>query len=501
MKRVDWQNQDIRALAVIASLLISLVNFLFPGIPNDDAYVYFRTAEIFLSDGFTAASIHYSWPGYAVLLAIVSKLGISLHSSALLLNAMFYALITWTFVSIVKLLSDSKLVVGLAALSILLYPELNEFRVMVIRDTGFWALNLFALWQLMLFLRSGKFSAAMWCTASLLFAALFRLEATLYLVAVPLIAFLPFNSDSTHSLGKEAKWTLAALIYGSLILAVLLSELLGIDVIFLALEFASTYVPFINNLLGHPENYALLSDQLSATHGEDIAEQFASVRDPITLLSTLVATLIAGISGAYIWLLLFGLAIRCWPARTSLPREMLAWISINAALVLGFLVLTGFLSSRYVMVLGLMMATQIPFIIAATLHSTEDEALQKKMRIGLTLFLIFCFFDAHISFGRSRAYLQNSADYLAAHVATGEEILTNNHSIAYASRLVEHYDQVSRTPEAERILALSSGSYLALELVPQVESMLDDVSLDEVLEFVTAFPTEAEPIVAIYRRQ
>ena len=46
---------DIRISAVVVSLLISLITILFPDTPNDDAYVYIKTAEVFLAEGALAA--------------------------------------------------------------------------------------------------------------------------------------------------------------------------------------------------------------------------------------------------------------------------------------------------------------------------------------------------------------------------------------------------------------------------------------------------------------
>ncbi|HAD72150.1 MAG TPA: hypothetical protein DCF94_08985, partial [Gammaproteobacteria bacterium] len=138
-------------IAVILSVLISIITILFPDTPNDDAYVYIKTAEIFLAEGTIAAFQHYAWAGYSLLIAFVSQLGFSLFTSAFVINALFYALLVYSFLSIVKLIDDSPQVLILAALSVLLYPQLNEYRYLIIRDVGFWALSLFALWQLLLF--------------------------------------------------------------------------------------------------------------------------------------------------------------------------------------------------------------------------------------------------------------------------------------------------------------------------------------------------------------
>ena len=81
---------DIRVIAVLISLLVSFFTLLNPGLPNDDAYTYIRTAEIALNDGVDAAIDYYSWAGYSLLIAFVSKAGTDLLTAAQLINAFFY---------------------------------------------------------------------------------------------------------------------------------------------------------------------------------------------------------------------------------------------------------------------------------------------------------------------------------------------------------------------------------------------------------------------------
>ncbi len=73
---------DIRVYAVGASLLISLFTIVFPKTLNDDAYIYIRTAEIFLTDGLNAAFQHYAWASYSLMIALISQLGFSMFTSA-----------------------------------------------------------------------------------------------------------------------------------------------------------------------------------------------------------------------------------------------------------------------------------------------------------------------------------------------------------------------------------------------------------------------------------
>ena len=125
---LDWRQVDIRWFAVAASLLLSITTLFSQEVPNSDAYTYARTAEIFLADGLKAAYQHYSWASYSILIGIVSWSGLDVFSAGLLVNALFYALLVYAFLSIAKEIKDSRALLLLAAISILVYPQLNEYR-------------------------------------------------------------------------------------------------------------------------------------------------------------------------------------------------------------------------------------------------------------------------------------------------------------------------------------------------------------------------------------
>ena len=113
MARRHW---DIRYLAVIASLLLSGWSALNASLPNDDAYTYLRTTEIFLNDGIGAAISHYTWAGYPILIGITSLSGLSLLQAAYTLNAMFYGLLVFSYISIVRQIDNSRLTAYLLSL-------------------------------------------------------------------------------------------------------------------------------------------------------------------------------------------------------------------------------------------------------------------------------------------------------------------------------------------------------------------------------------------------
>lgn len=500
MRIPGWQQMDPRWLGVAGSILVSLYTLLLPEIPNDDAYVYLRTAQIYLDQGLAAAVQHYSWPAYSILIAELSRLGTSLLATALLLNATFYALLVYSFIAIVMVLDNSRRVALLAVATILLYPELNEFRYMVLRDAGFWALSLFAVWQLLLYARSGAFYQAVAFTLAMLLAAAFRLEAVAYLGLLPLS--LLWQAKRSGDPGQwRSFYRLAMLVYGLLIAALLLLSLTGSNLLTLAMQFAATYRPFIDSLLNpDPAVAAETGRLLFGEHAAAFSNEYLTAVIMTGLLVILVMTLVYGISGAYFWMLVYGAWQRYWVLNRPGTVVLIAYGLINALMLVGFLYLTRFLSSRYAIPLGMIAATQIPFVVNHLLQAMAGKPREKLLRNFVILFFLFCFFDAYVSFGRSKAYLEDAVDYVNVHATQQQALITNNHTIAFTSGRVPAYDEVPRLLPDSAIVNAAVGDYFALEVITEVRQLLDREDLAPLLEFVTAFPTESEQRVAIYRR-
>ena len=234
---------DIRVYAVGASLLVSLFTIQFPNTLNDDAYAYIRTAEIFLADGLNAAFQHYAWASYSLLIALISQLGFSLFTSAFIVNAFFFALLGYSFISIIKYIDDSRQVLFLAAICVLLYPQLNEYRYHIIRDVAFWALALFALWQYLSYTAEHSLQHACAFTAALIIATSFRPEAAVYLLVVP-FTVLPDKRFAKQE-RQRLFLKLAGVVAASSIVTLLALTMAGLSFGGLLAEFVSTYQPFL----------------------------------------------------------------------------------------------------------------------------------------------------------------------------------------------------------------------------------------------------------------
>lgn len=487
---------DIGLAAAGASLLLSAWAFLLPQPLNNDAFAYARTAQIFLDEGLAAAFGHQPWAGFGVLAGIAGLAGIPPIQAALAVNALFFALLTYAFVGIARRLDPAPGAAALAALTVLVYPELNEFRHMVIRDTGFWALSLLGLWQFMLFRRSRSTGRALAFCACLGLAALFRLEALLYLAAVP--PALLFDRDRPAADNRRAMWRLYGLMGGSGLAVLLALRLAGADPFAPAAEFLAVYRPFLANLLVPDEAAAAAAaDAVFGAHASDVSRPYVTAVVLTGLLAVLFVTVFHAVSGPYFWLLLYGARrgfVRMSPAAAPLAACALA----NLLLLVAFLYLTRFLSSRYAVMLGLMLALQVPFVVRGILDAVRRSRWRDFAVRMLVLFFFYCALDSHVSFGPRNAWLAEAAARVAADPASG--LVTNSRFIAYHSGKVEEYDRVPRRLSAEEILAARPGDLVAVELFHETEAVLAAAPVRAGLALEAVFRDRDGPRFAVYRR-
>lgn len=494
-----WRYWDIRYLAVIASLLLSGLSALNASLPNDDAYTYLRTAEIFLNDGIGAAISHYTWAGYPILIGITSLTGLSLLQAAYTLNAIFYGLLVFSYISIVRQIDNSKLTAYLGALTVLAYPELNEYRDMVIRDIGYWSLCLFAIWRFMIYRDSRQFSALATFVIVMIAAALFRAEALIYLLAIPLVLLLDRRFTTTEN--QLAVWKALGFTAVISALGILTARTVGINIPTMLLKLLAVYEPFLAQWSAPTE--ITLAAQAKAIFGDFsalIASDYLHTAVLLGLPIILVTSLFYTIGGPYFWLLVFG-AVRGmlrWDVEQIRPLFVVALV--NFLITLGFLYLTRFLTGRYAMMFGIMVSMLVPVLWQEILTRFRSPETVRALRLLFIVFFSYCMIDAYVTFGRSKDWLIDSANFARTATPDGAQILTNNHTIAYLSDRVTEYDELTRELRSSDILKLPPGTLIALELIPEIRQLVNQETVQAQIKLLAAFPDTDEPQAAIYER-
>jgi hypothetical protein len=496
----NWQQYDIRLIAVAISLVISIIIILIPDTPNNDAFTYIRAAEIFQQQGLTAAFQHYSWASYSILIALLSNLGFNLFTSALLINSVFYALLVHSFLSIVKEIDESKVLLLLAAVSILFYPQLNEFRSFIIRDTGFWALTIFSLYQLLLYSRlQTPIYGFMFC-AALLFAATFRVEAIAFLVTVPFALLLDKRSERTP---VKVFLSLYGIIVLAMVLALIAVSIAGFSIVQLFTNYVSVYLPIITVTVSpDPQLAADISALLFSEHAALFSQEYLPIFIAAGLVAILLANLFNGIGGPYLIILICGIVKRnsVEKLQKQICLPLLAYMLVNLLVILSFLFLTRYMTSRYTMVFSILLSLYVPLIFYGLLNSATVQ--KKRLIVFIGLFFSYCAIDSYVSFGEKKAFVEDSIEWIEQNANPGTGLHTNNNSIAYYSGLVENYDELTTHITQSRIESANVGDLIVVELNHSSRQLFNSAGAASYLNHLQDFPSmdKGEPRISIYRR-
>ena len=515
---LNWLRQHPRIFALIGSLLIAGYVLSLGERPNDDAYTYVRVADIMLHEGLAAAYAYYPWATYSVLFAHFILIDLDLFTAGRVLNALLYALLSVSFVSVAGELVRSaepkrrSAILFLAAVTVLLYPQLNEYRSMLIRDVGYWAFMLLGLQQLMIAVRMPARSSQFWFRllaffVALLFAFAFRAEALGYLIVTPLLFCFVRDHREKRRVGDALRVSLALGALGILALAACLAA--GVDMLALLGRFVATYAPFIEATFSPDETQrAALSGVLFGEHAEVYSGDYLPVFLIVGLLSILAVSMTSAVGLPY--LTVIGLALaKAWRDRhqrrsgglaSTLGVEKNALILvtgfalINLGILIGFVLVTRFVSARYGMLISLLVALLIPLLLYRALEAMRG----RRIGVAVVLLFVYCLIDSFVSFGERKTFLEDSIDWVKSNDTTAP-LMTNNHTLAYASERVEAYDKTPRYFSLQTLRETSRNTLLVIELNTQMRETLQQLVENGEAEGVISFPAQS-PRIGIYRR-
>lgn len=172
--------------AFLASLILSLVAVLNHPVLNRDGMLYVEIADTLAGHGPLDLRGGYllSLSFLPSLMALTGVLtGLSHEAAAHFLNALFLAGTCSLLVAIVR--RHSPEAAWAACLVVLAMPAFNEYRNQVLREYGFWFFSMLALWLATRRETAAiSWPAALACQMSIVCAALFRLEALAYFLAL-----------------------------------------------------------------------------------------------------------------------------------------------------------------------------------------------------------------------------------------------------------------------------------------------------------------------------
>lgn len=494
-----FRHGDIRLFAVALSCLFSLAAVLAEPVLNDDAFGYLRAAELFNSAGAGAVLDEYGWYGYSLLIALADRVlpGGPL-AAAHLINTAAFGLLVWVFITLMSEYRDGTRVRLFAAVAILVFPLVNEMRHFLVRDFAFWAFCMLALLQLIRYHRHSRARNALgWCLA-MLAAIFFRLEGLVLLVLTPLSLLVNGALPWQRRLRDYGLIQLILLI--GVVLVYLLCLTLGVDLPELMRYAYRHYLPLLfdfgsvlmstatalNQSIFTPQNFP-------GNSGHGIVVLF------IAYTYTVAVNLINALTLPVALLLVYGLIGKRYRVSPHASLPALFFLGGSLLSLLIFMFIMHFLTTRYATLAALILLSFVPLCLDDAFRQAWRSGAVRHFHLAFGFFVFYFLVDSLVSFGYSKDYERDAAQWSRDHLATASgELYTNSYTVAYVSGKVPEYDKINKDALAY-LDHLKSGDHLAAVIRYDETQLREMLDARGDLELLVNFANERDDQVRIYR--
>ena len=497
------------AAAVGASLALSLWAWFSDATPvNRDGALYINAAHYLALGDWTESYRIYPWPFYPALLAGTAWLGgMGLESAGLLLNCLFHALLVWAFLALLRVAGADLRVLAAGALLVLIHPELGEDRGDLLRGPGMWAFFLLGVICLMRLREGAGLGWGLGWSACLLAAALFRIEAFVYLAVMPLLLLF----EPALAWGQRLRACLGCCLLPGLALA---GTALGLHLAQLPLGRLTEPLYYAESLVqalavkmparGEALTRHVLHDRMD---GYGTAAAYG-VLGFIALAAFvkragLLFLLLAG------WQRLAGFLQKA--AAGALPVKhgrVFLWLAlVNLAYLLVDLAVHVKVHHRYAAPLGFVVLVYASFGLPALWGWLKERRFAWLLQAGLALALLAAALDGVHSFGASKRYLRDAGEWLAQEMPAGRRLVSNDYVVSHYAGVRHTYDGWWAQEDfahgmergALRLAGAKAGDYLAVRPDKASGKALAQLAALPGLQAVKTFTGDKGRQVLIYR--
>jgi len=471
---------DNRLLFVV-SMLLSVWLVLMDPVLNRDAILYLRAADAYLEHGFAAAMALYDRPFLPILFGHLHDLtGLRMDLAALLVLGLLYSLLVIVFVAIVRLLGGSREVQLLAALLILVHPEINAYRSSIVRDPGFWAFALLAVYALLRYARDPGIMLGLWWFLALLVATLFRFEA-LFLVALgPL--FLLGAIPGRRGLRVALPLWVPPMILGALVYVLVLGRAPADE----------EWFPHISYYFQQAASWRTQFDVASTAIADHLLAFTSVVDAPVAAFGALLAVLIITIARALMWPVLALWIVGRWCGgglHWTRAQHWLVWghVAICLLYLSLFLLVNRFVIERYTGLLVVLLLLPLPFWI---------DALWRRYgaltRVLLVLLLAGLCVDTLHNSNYRKGFIADGTDWIRRNAPVNAPLLSNEPHLAYFSdRPVDFQLEPGHTDFFDVLQSrpglIRAHHYIALNVRDRDRSHADQLLTDDALRELAVF--------------
>ncbi|GAB3283161.1 hypothetical protein [Parahaliea aestuarii] len=474
---------DLRLVA-IASLLLSLWLIYLDPLINRDGVLYLRAAQAYLSEGLAASRELFGRPVLSILIAELHRLsGLPLATLGQALTTLCYIGLSVGMVATVATLGGDRRVQLFAAILILSYPVLNDYRSSIMRDPAYWACMIWALRGLLRYAHQPSAGRQWAWYGWMLLAILFRFEGLFFLVLAPLALLLP---------GVVARKSDA--------LRLLLPPLLAVAVGLAAVVIHQGTQPdggqlfpiishYVEQVVGLPDRFHQLASDTAAALLVFSAREDAGWVAVTGLLTILMLNVFRAISWPWLAVLVWGYLRRGW--ERIAPRDQ-RLLNANICIALLYLALftfgKHFMLERYASIVALLCMPYLAF----TLSGLWQRAGGRAGKVIAALLLIGTVGDVLHNGDYKKAFIADAARWLREQTPANASLAANDMYIAWSSQRSYDWSQYSAHDYGvndlfQRPDLWQGRDYLAMEVkraeLPQWQRFLEQEQLQEVQVF------------------
>lgn len=418
---------------------------------NVDGILYLNMAEAFLTGGLSSASQLYDWPFFSILIGLLSKYSwLDLQASAILLNTLLFVILTDSLLLISNEGLRSSSQTAIAALIILCFYTLNEYRDFIIRDVGYWAMTALALFHFLKFFEDGhKNRLLLWLIFSCV-GVMFRIEGIILLLLMPITILF------SHQQKKLSVITLGylPLVAVSAVLVVIMTYDANLWGAFAKLSEYEKYFQ-LEQLMGrfwHDEE--IIANQVI----NPIAKDQAAILLMSGLLGLVLHDIFTGLS--FSLLALFALSLRTQStAQSSYKLVITSFLLINLLILFSFTFSKQFITTRYCILAIIATVLLMMPKITAYIHSCIKQ--QNYYKIFLIFLLLSLSLVDTFHTTSSKKYIKDAIEWTAQNTSPELSIFTNDRHVAF--HLAHDYQHTNVTLDERRLTTCSYDFVIIVE--------------------------------------
>ena len=406
---------------------------------NDDGINYIYAAHA-LAEGLPeqAKSYRPETLFYRQITLLASLTNLELYTSAQLLSLFWQAALACGFIAIVRSF-DASLQSQIIALAVFFsMASLNHLRPDIIRGFGFWALQLWAVWAGLAFIKNKTWWFALLWLGFSVASVIYRTEGIVYLLLIPFAALFGASYRDQGNALKSLKLG-SAILLGSAFLWLLLSPELQPA----SAELTPTAGFSSHDKLRHElttlrlaaSNFEQLKDAISAQMPNKWAQR--SINDVLIggFIFHVLLTLLKASNMPLMALSLYRNGVK--RPFFSDPRHQLLASYLLIGVMVGLLSVYNkyFVSQRYLMLTAILISVPIALVLSHTYQRYANSALTSARLWKCALFalpLLACLYPLSRQHD-DKLYIQAAGEWVKTHLDDGQKIYFNSQKVAFYS--------------------------------------------------------------------